>query len=103
MMQTTLKTFIALAFAAALAAGACSKSEKGATTDQAADAAAKPAAGDAATAAVAGDGGAAAAADTADGGLPTAQDFEEEASSEITDKNLEAELKKIEGDLGTEE
>jgi hypothetical protein len=100
-MQMTWKTFIALAFAAALAtAGACSKSEKGSTA--AADAAAKAAAADAATAAVAGDGGAAAAADSADGGLPTAEDFEEEANAEITDKNLEKELKEIEGELGTE-
>ena len=32
--------------------------------------------------------------------LPTQPDFEDEAKAEITDKNLEKELQKIENDLG---
>ena len=44
-----------------------------------------------------------AAGDGDEEAIPTAEDFEEEAASEVTEKNLEAELAKMEKELADDE
>jgi hypothetical protein len=97
-------TKLAIAFIAALTLAACGKSENknGPTAEKTAQgpAAETPPATPAADAGAAA-GSADVAPETAGSGeVPTEQDFEDKATKEVDQKNLEGEVKKMETELG---
>ena len=88
---------IALTFALAACGGKKDKDEPKPTPPPAGSAMT----GSAGSAAMTGSGSAGSAAPAAAVDVPTEMDFEQQAKTDITDKNVDTEVKKIEADLGS--